>query len=371
METIKRILQERITNRIEPGKAVLIFGARRVGKTVLMRKIVDGYSGRIMMLNGEDYDTLALLENRSVANYRHLLEGIDLLAIDEAQNIPQIGSILKLIVDEIPGISVLASGSSSFDLLNKTGEPLVGRSTQFLLTPFSQQEIAQTETALETVTLPHAPEVIDVPPADSFRRPPRLSLAIRGVGGQGNLFFGKVLAQVAFLAGYDDRNILKGETHGMAQMGGPVISTFGCGEVFSPALVPGTANVLIAMEKAEVLRPGFLDLLEPGGTVLMADTRILPHGLKPEAYPSDEAIAAQLEGYRVVSVDVLSIALNLGDPKGRCANVAMLGVLSTLPPFDVVPEAVWLQALRGISRKPALLDLNHAAFMAGRGMQKG
>ena len=75
----------------------------------------------------------------------------------------------------------------------------------------------------------------------------------------------------------------------MAQMGGPVISTFGCGEVFSPALVPGTANVLIAMEKAEVLRPGFLDLLEPGGTVLMADTRILPHGLKPEAYPSDEA----------------------------------------------------------------------------------
>ena len=197
------------------------------------------------------------------------------------------------------------------------------------------------------------------------------TIAIRGVGGQGNLFFGKVLAQVAFLAGYDDRNILKGETHGMAQMGGPVISTFGCGEVFSPALVPGTANVLIAMEKAEVLRPGFLDLLEPGGTVLMADTRILPHGLKPEAYPSDEAIAAQLEGYRVVSVDVLSIALNLGDPKGRCANVAMLGVLSTLPPFDVVPEAVWLQALRGISRKPALWDLNHAAFMAGRGMQKG
>ena len=79
-----------------------------------------------------------------------MLEGIDLLAIDEAQNIPQIGNILKLIVDEIPGVSVLASGSSSFDLFNKTGEPLVGRSTQFLLTPFSQQEIAKTETPLET-----------------------------------------------------------------------------------------------------------------------------------------------------------------------------------------------------------------------------
>ena len=150
METIKRILQDKITNRIAPGKAVLIFGARRVGKTVMMRKIVDTYPGRTMMLNGEDYDTLALLEKRTVANYRHLLTGIDLLAIDEAQNIPQIGNILKLIVDEIPGISVLASGSSSFDLLNKTGEPLVGRGTQFLLTPFSQQEIAQTETALQT-----------------------------------------------------------------------------------------------------------------------------------------------------------------------------------------------------------------------------
>lgn len=147
---VKRILQDRITAGISPGKAVLIFGARRVGKTVLMRKIVDSYPGRTMMLNGEDYDTLALLENRTIANYRHLLEGIDLLAIDEAQNIPQIGNILKLIVDEIPGVSVLASGSSSFDLFNKTGEPLVGRSTQFLLTPFSQQEIAKTETPFET-----------------------------------------------------------------------------------------------------------------------------------------------------------------------------------------------------------------------------
>lgn len=136
--------------RIEPGKAVLIFGARRVGKTVMMRNIIKAYPGKTLLLNGEDYDTLALLEKRSVSNYRHLLEGMSLLAIDEAQNIPQIGGILKLIVDEIPGISVLASGSSSFDLLNKAGEPLVGRSTQFLLTPFSQKEIAPTETALET-----------------------------------------------------------------------------------------------------------------------------------------------------------------------------------------------------------------------------
>ena len=68
MEMVKRILQDRITAGIAPGKAVLIFGARRVGKTVLMRKIVDSHPGRTMMLNGEDYDTLALLENRTIAN---------------------------------------------------------------------------------------------------------------------------------------------------------------------------------------------------------------------------------------------------------------------------------------------------------------
>ena len=150
MERIKRTLQSRITERLAPGKVVLIFGARRVGKTVLLREIVAAHHGKTMLLNGEDHDMLALLENRTVANYKRLLDGIDLLAIDEAQNVPQIGSVLKLIVDEIPHVSVLSGGSSSFDLLNKTGEPLVGRGTQFLLTPFSQQEISQTETLLET-----------------------------------------------------------------------------------------------------------------------------------------------------------------------------------------------------------------------------
>ena len=115
-----------------------------------MRQLINGFSGKTLLLNGEDYDTLALMEEHSIANYRHLLEGVDLLAIDEAQNIPEIGSKLKLIVDEIEGVRVIASGSSSFDLLNKAGEPLVGRSTQFHLTPFSQKEIAPSETALET-----------------------------------------------------------------------------------------------------------------------------------------------------------------------------------------------------------------------------
>jgi predicted AAA+ superfamily ATPase len=146
----KRLLQDKITDRMKPNKVMLIFGARRVGKTILMRQIVDNFKGKTMVMNGEDYDTLALLENRSISNYRHLLNGVDLLAIDEAQHIPDIGAKLKLIVDEIKGIRVIAGGSSSFDLLNKSGEPLVGRSTQFHLTGFSQQEISRTETPLQT-----------------------------------------------------------------------------------------------------------------------------------------------------------------------------------------------------------------------------
>ena len=151
METIKRALQDKITDRIRPGKAIIIYGARRVGKTVLLRKIISEYKGKTMLLNGEDYDVQTMLSNRSIANYRNLFGGVELLAIDEAQNISDIGQILKLIVDEIPGICVIASGSSSFDLLNKTGEPLVGRSYRFYLSSLSYQEIATIENPLEVV----------------------------------------------------------------------------------------------------------------------------------------------------------------------------------------------------------------------------
>ena len=82
MNIIKRILQDKISERIEPNKAVLLFGARRVGKTVLIRELIKEFKGQSMLLNGEDYDTIALLNERSISNYRHLLEGIDLLAID-------------------------------------------------------------------------------------------------------------------------------------------------------------------------------------------------------------------------------------------------------------------------------------------------
>ena len=150
MDSVKRILRQRIENSLKPNRVAIILGARRVGKTVLMNQIVKQFEGKTITLNGEDYDTLALLENRSIANYRNLLNGIELLAIDEAQHIPDIGAKLKLMVDEIQEIKIIVSGSSSFDLFNKSGEPLVGRSTPFHLTAFSQKEIAQIENLLET-----------------------------------------------------------------------------------------------------------------------------------------------------------------------------------------------------------------------------
>lgn len=150
MDTIQRALQQRIEERMKPQKVMLVFGPRRVGKTFLLKQIVRSFAGKSLVLNGEDADSIAMLEPISIANYRHVLEHVELLAIDEAQHVPDIGKKLKLIVDEVPGIRVIASGSSSFDLKNQAGEPLVGRGTQFVLLPFSQQEIATVESPIES-----------------------------------------------------------------------------------------------------------------------------------------------------------------------------------------------------------------------------
>jgi indolepyruvate ferredoxin oxidoreductase alpha subunit len=225
---------------------------------------------------------------------------------------------------------------------------------------------------LKDLNLPEAPKFaeppreLEIPDLSRVDIPARLSLAIRGVGGQGNLFFGSVMSQLAFLAGYGEKNIIKGETHGMAQMGGPVISTFACGDVNSPVLLPGQADCLIVMEKSEILRPGFLEMLKPDGTILLAQTKILPLGLPEDQYPTDAQIHESLTGYHVVKVDVLGKSLELGDRTGRTANVVMMGILSTVPPFNVFPPEMWLNALKKAKSKPAVWAMNYAAYHAGR-----
>ena len=137
---ITRTLTEVISRNLTQGKVMLVYGARRVGKTILIKQIAEKFQGKILFLNGEDASTETMFQERTASHYKQLLSGVELLVIDEAQNIPDIGKILKLIVDEVENIQVIASGSSSFDLRNKTGEPLVGRSYIFHLSPLSASE---------------------------------------------------------------------------------------------------------------------------------------------------------------------------------------------------------------------------------------
>ncbi len=201
--------------------------------------------------------------------------------------------------------------------------------------------------------------------------PESLRLAIRGIGGQGNLFFGKVLSAVALRTPYRDVHIVKGDTHGMAQLGGSVISTFACGKVHSPILAPGSADLLVVMETSEVLRPGFLDLLKPGGRILMNTFKALPVTAKKEDYPRDEAIEELLEPYDVTRIDAAATARETGDHGARTANVVMLGLLSTIEPFNMIPRETWLSALMSISPTDFIKAANQASFKAGRELNIG
>jgi len=198
--------------------------------------------------------------------------------------------------------------------------------------------------------------------------PAAVRVATRGVGGQGNLFLGKVLAEVALLAGF--RNVIKGETHGMAQLGGAVLSTFSCGDVHSPVLAPGSVDVLVAMEQSEVLRPGFLELLKPDGVVLLNRQRLLPIGMQDKDYPTQEAIVAAIGERKTVPFDALAEARAIGDEQGRCQNVVALGLLSTIEPLSVIPAGLWRKALLGLSPGSMAKRANIAAFQRGRELSK-
>jgi indolepyruvate ferredoxin oxidoreductase alpha subunit len=196
--------------------------------------------------------------------------------------------------------------------------------------------------------------------------PESLRVAIRGVGGQGNLFFGRVLSEMALRTPYADAHIVKGDTHGMAQLGGPVISTFACGKVHSPVSAPNSADVLVVMEISEVLRPGFLDLLKPGGTIIMNTFRAVPAAVKVEDYPALDDIKEMLKDYHVITIDANEIASGIGDKAGRSANAVVLGLLSAIKPFDTIPIEVWLAALMAVSRRDVEKSFNYKAFKAGR-----
>jgi len=145
VDYLDRELTESILKKLQPNKVVIIFGARRVGKTILVKEILSKIDEPVLSLNGEDINVHDRLSIRTVENYRQLLGSYKVLYIDEAQKISEIGLKLKLMVDEIDGLRVIISGSSAFNIHKNAGEPLTGRKYSFNLYSLSEREYNQIE----------------------------------------------------------------------------------------------------------------------------------------------------------------------------------------------------------------------------------
>jgi len=185
-----------------------------------------------------------------------------------------------------------------------------------------------------------------------------VNLALAGVGGQGSVLAGKVVARAAELSGYA---VAASEVHGMAQRGGSVFSTVRYGKATrSPRVPDGEADALVAFEKLEALR--FLGALKPGGLALVNAQRITPsvESLKGAPYPEDVEEALNLYTRHVWMVPGLDVARELGNPK--LANAVVLGALSR---WLELPEAAWLRALEELV-PPKTVQLNREAFARGR-----
>ena len=151
MKMIERAIYREFQGQIKPGRVLILLGARRVGKTHLLKQIASKLpEAQILFLNGEDQRTIDRMAERSVENFKLLLGSAKFLFIDEAQNIPDIGGKLKLLVDEMPDVHVIVTGSSMFELNNKLGQPLVGRSHVIQLFPLAQIEYQTQENSVET-----------------------------------------------------------------------------------------------------------------------------------------------------------------------------------------------------------------------------
>ena len=113
---IPRLLQSRITEQLQVGgKIVILYGARQVGKTTLVRRVLDDLPYRCLAINADELRYTDVLSSRDLRRLRGLVEGYELLFIDEAQRIPEIGLNLKLLVDHLPHLRIVVTGSSSFD----------------------------------------------------------------------------------------------------------------------------------------------------------------------------------------------------------------------------------------------------------------
>jgi predicted AAA+ superfamily ATPase len=139
---ISRKIQQGIKDKLFQDKVIILLGPRQVGKTTLLREIVKGDSNALW-LNADEPDIQALFEHATSTRLKNYFGNHKLIIIDEAQSIVDIGIKLKIIFDTLKDIQLIATGSSAFEIMNKTNEPLTGRKWQFNLFPFSFAELVE------------------------------------------------------------------------------------------------------------------------------------------------------------------------------------------------------------------------------------
>ncbi len=166
---IKRKLEANIKEDLKLKKAIILLGARQVGKTTLLKKLISSYQN-VKIINGDEPDSTEQLSNLTSTRIKTLLGNTKTLVIDEAQLIPEIGLSLKRITDYLKDIQLFVSGSSSIELANTVNEPLTGRKLEYQLFPISFQEMVNhTSLTEEKRLLPHRlvfgyyPEIVTSP----------------------------------------------------------------------------------------------------------------------------------------------------------------------------------------------------------------
>ena len=146
---IVRLAEKLIINDCFKGKAIILLGARQVGKSTLLRNLFKDQLKNMLWLDAENGDVISLFNNATSTRLKQLSNNYRIVIIDEAQKILTIGNVLKLFTDHIPEVQVIATGSSSFELKNKTNEPLTGRKWEHYLYPFSFKEMVDHTNLLE------------------------------------------------------------------------------------------------------------------------------------------------------------------------------------------------------------------------------